>query len=373
MRQVYAQSGEVYLGTTYIGNFMTDCNAPPAIASGVTPIENIAESPGSGAPLPGSDGVQPDCSGDPGSGCSVAGGGCTSNSSCCCGDYGLVCQAQNVSNNGTPDIKDICCHTELGGGCNSGDYDCCNMGCLWSTKKCEYFPNWVGSIWAPAVTGSGLVQEFNQLNEYWYVPPAPTNYNDINEELFWNGVTDNNNNIFQPELWFYGNNNNGNGEWQIYCQYVVGDTGAYVDSTPAYWAKEGDQIEGNLNISAPAGNGNGDTWECNVSDKTGGYGSQMTLITTTSTTFNVANVVVMEVHGIAACDGLPNASAEEFQINYVSQKGTGSNGWDEFNSVLTQLSWYSETSPDYNTPDCNYNQYIVTGDGYINPEVTWSP
>ncbi|MGD0529232.1 MAG: hypothetical protein ABSE49_29100, partial [Polyangiaceae bacterium] len=98
-------------------------------------------------------------------------------------------------------------------------------------------------------------------------------------------------------------------------------------------------------VTAPSGSDYGDTWYCTATDINYDQLADLTVTTPTNTLFNKADVAVLEVQGLAACDGLPDMHGYDFvfELNALTQFGTGSGGWDSYNSVLDDVSWYSET------------------------------
>jgi hypothetical protein len=92
--------------------------------------------------------------------------------------------------------------------------------------------------------------------------------------------------------------------------------------------------------------------ECQLTMSTGAYGGTGG----SDPAFDTVYAGVLEVQGLAACDGLPGpgSGGEVFNIVEVDQEGTG--GWNTYVDVTTSLGWAWGNPPAYG-PSCGWDAY----------------
>ena len=242
------------------------------------------------------------------------------------------------------------------------------------SKTCNYWPGWVASENASAVHGTGLLAKFNVLQSWWTLPGTPTSDADINQEVLWNGVTGTNDQLLQAETWFFGNNNDGNNSYILDCQYTKNGSSNFVNSDNPNWAYTNDNVYGTVVIEA-AGNGSvGEIWECSANDNTQGYASTLTVTIPQGYAFTIADAFGYEVQGLSACDGLLQGPGQTAQVLTLSQEGSGSGGWDQYNNVLgnPNMTWGPMLTSGYNTPDCSYDSKMLDFSGVSYAELDWA-
>ena len=198
----HENSGECYSRDGhYIGNFL-DCGAAtPAIASGGR--------------------VDPDACGGSCGFCS--GHSCTQNSDCCASDFGMVCN------------DNVCCHSGtagVGGGCASGPQDCCgDLDCLYISETCAEHVGWSAKVTAPSATDlSNANSRYNSIIASFPVPAAPSNPDDINNNVFWIGVQPSGSvttPLIQGESWYTSDptKDDAPGTYFIWSQVIRGGVG----------------------------------------------------------------------------------------------------------------------------------------------------
>jgi hypothetical protein len=330
---VYAASGEVYLGETFVGNFHTACDAA---VSGQAPTE---ASPGSGA----------------------------------------------------DDLSDHKC-SAIGAACGSG---CCSsLHCDWN-NTCMANPGYVTEEWATAISNANTQPKFSYQSATWTVPAAPTKVGDVGTELLWNGFQSPGPNggyqIIQPELWFFGNLN----QWQNYSQFgqiVTKGGNEYFANSQSFKANKGDTIEGVMYITTDASQDGqqGDEWYISSFDTTTGNNSYFYVYTGQcgvkgqdtcgdNYPFTSVNAAVLEVQGLAACDGLPNVKSVNFTVTALGQceaAGSSSHPCDasvQWYSVLDSLTWQPTNFTNTTPPNCSYSSSISEGKNTDTVTMNWSP
>ncbi len=316
---VDALSGEVYLGRTYIGNYITDCNLDPS----------ASPSTASGAAQPS--GVEPLCVG--------GGGACTENSQCTCSGE-ICCNAANSGQCNYPQYQNVCCHTSPGSSCTHND-DCCGSICY--NSICMDTGDFQAEDAAPYVDPTGnIAPNWNYIAGYWTVPPAPTVPADVEQEVLWFGFQSGAG-IVQPELWYSGANG-----WTVDAQYGYNNHYTGLPAGDATAASVGDTIEGGAYLISGQTGSTGETWQVYVLDENNGSGGELGMSVTVPhgqffTGSSSGNLGVLEVQGQSACAGLPNTPWVWFQIADLSQESTDSP--TTFNDVRALVSPFAAPNP----------------------------
>jgi hypothetical protein len=196
----------------------------------------------------------------------------------------------------------------------------------------------------------------------WYVPPPPSNPEDINQETMWDGFEGPNSpGIIQAELFYDFHEDPPAGDvWQIVSQYQMHaggpDSGPMVSSTPINVA-QGHEIEGIMEIVNGAENtgGQGDEWIIETWDDTTEQATDLLVYTGPGNLpLTQAYLGILEAQGVYACDGLPDIgdNAQPFSVWELSQKSTGSGGWDSYNDVRSKVSLQAPGNS--SGPPCEY-------------------
>ncbi len=352
-----AVSGEVWLGTTFLGNFLTDCNATPAVASAV---------PGAAAATAGA--PPPPC----------GKGGCCHLAQQICGvGLGTCCAGTTCEGN-------LCCEN-LGTSCASpSPAFCCSSQCLWSSGTCTNAQSWATtSDVVPYAGNPNLLPWYNLIETTWTVPPKPLDRNQVNQVTLWTGMqsySGNNVSIIQPELWYTGLTD----AWTLECQYgsFAGPfvTWMQVGGTDV---QSGDTIVGLLDLKVPGAGGVGDTWGCLALDERSGVNAStgnpstyppgiIGMQLSPGEVFTDAFPGVLEHLGLQSCAGLPNTSGDIFNLVYLSQEGVGSTGWSQLTDVrgLGATGIWNQSNP----PSCNFNATpLQGGNGTYYDVISWTP
>jgi hypothetical protein len=358
---IYAYSGEVWLNNRYIGNYVTDCNTTPSIAS--TPLAGPT-------PLCSS----PDVDVKPLTACVDAGGACVSDAGCCATPFHEMCQ----KNKKTGDAG-TCCHDNVGGFCHLYGADggnnnaCCwNWDCRWAPPYyCVNDVGWAEKVTADAVPKTGLLQGFNGISTTWQVPSSPSHPGNVNTFLFWNGLQTDNNAYFQPELWYWGDSQ----AWSITSQFNGGTTPVGVEPTNV---NVGDVIMGYVWLEIDQyHSGDGNQWfvgaqDLNDPDKNAWYA-----VWTYADLPTQAVLGLLEVQGLTGCGGLPPHGDELFNTTGLTQAGAGDGGLTQYENVLPYVS-PSGSAVDAGSPTecppCDYSTQV--GDYYdagIVGVLVWNP
>ncbi len=241
--------------------------------------------------------------------------------------------------------RDSCVAT--GGSCTSNS-QCCSNQCYWYQETCSAgngpYPT---AESANALTGhSGIQARFNELEAEWTVPALLTTSEaeDVGSNILWVGFQGSGSpGIIQPELYWRNHD-----AWYITAAWNVGH--GYMN-TPWVGVSPNDVIQGYLYISEGDGGGQGDTWVIQATDLTTDVTTSMSVVTgSTDLPFTVANLGVLESHGLYSCNGLPNSGSEDFYIYSLSQEGTD---WSDQVSVLELVDEVDQADTGY-SPNCSF-------------------
>ena len=371
---IYAQSGEVYLKDAYIGNYLTNSMRPrasqasrrqlrrPYLRSPMAVAASTRRIAVRGAPA-----LVP-----------VAVVSLTlAPTLAVANDSELICQR----NANFPDAGG-CCRNQVGGGCDNvgGKGSCLDFWCTTAPPyHCVNNVGWAAGVGADAGTHAGLLPSSTASPQIGLFREAPTNPGDAVQAAWWNGLG---NAWVQPELWYYGKSN----LWQITAQFNGGCTpsdGWFCSGTgygilvnaENVTVSQGDEIEGYAQLledNAHTG-GQGNLWEV--------YAFDLTPVPILGSGFFVytpaplptgADLAVLEVQGLAACDGLPVAESEGFNTWYLSQAGTGDGGLEQENNVLpyvVPVPWWLGSGA---SPPCEYGASVSPYEGGYLATLSWN-
>jgi hypothetical protein len=236
----------------------------------------------------------------------------------------------------------------------------------------SYSSIWAISQNAYATTAYSTIQDrYNELDVTFAVPPAPSNPSDVDQETLWVGVSSSGAGLLQPELWWF-TNSNGTGYWDFYAQWLP-PSGPPVNGN-VYDASSGDSMEMYLVIDEGASEtgGRGDRWYIAVADdSTGEYSYEYVYTGGSDPAVTEADVGVLEVQGINACDGLPNISSPQLlYLNALAQEGTS---WNDYVDVRNLVSYYQYPSTAPSPPSCAYTSSTSYVDSLWTVSLDWSP
>jgi hypothetical protein len=242
-----------------------------------------------------------------------------------------------------------------------------------NNKECANNVGWSSEILANAISNGSVQARFNAMTTYWTIPNvAPSNLADVNQVTFWPGIQSTYTSpdffLLQPEMW-YTSNGSSSYFWWVQAQFCD-QTGKNCPGVN-FDVDANDVIEGQMSITAGSSGGNGDTWAISVQDFTHSNAGLIFAQTgSADPAFNQA-LFVQEVQGLWKCDGLLPSDRVQFQVNSISQEGTGSSGWSDQVDVLPSLSWTSQPGGQPPGPACDYSAFMDLAGGVYFATLGW--
>jgi hypothetical protein len=195
----------------------------------------------------------------------------------------------------------------------------------------------------------------------WHVPQSPAGY-EVNNLVFWNGISMPSTQILmQPELWYGGATNT----WWSSVQIVQGNNVIFnLGTCPAL---PGDQITGSIFLESGR-SGYGETWEVEAYNaRTGCYDlGEYTFSGNGWGPFSRATYGIVEIQGLSACHGVPASGFVEFDLAGLTQIGTD-NEWVDVRAPQAWVKNEDTTSE----PLCNWHNYLSTDTYQDVMQVQW--